>query len=1126
MNWKYRKSFAALGLLLLGTFSHAALAVSPTASISWSPSTVGYGQSSTLTWSSTNATGCVMNGTARSTSGSWVGTNRTANQTVSFYCTGSGGTSSTQYATLTVVPPPTASLSWSPSTVNYGDSSTLTWSSTNATGCVLNGASRPANGSWRGDNRTVTQTSNLYCQGLGGTSSTVSATLTVLPPPKVPTASLSWSPSTVSYAGSSRLSWSSSDATACIVDGQSKGTSGYIDYSNQLSNKTSSVYCTGAGGSSSTKYAVLTVGAPPSPTTSIAWSPSVIEYNGAATLTWSSNNATSCTLDGVSVATSNSLQYTDLTTSKTSVLNCTGAGGSSGDKLSSLTVNPQQYLPVLTVDLNNNGTIAGTASDGDFAKELRVSFWFSPSPYSSTNREYGAIINTTSGNYQYTIPTKYLDGTYDVRVFAMDVNSDGTETGDYTYQTITVPAPPSPQVTAVFDKDIIMLGESVTLSWIAQDATSCFVDGSEETSPITFIPNARGAFSKTVACEGYPGTSRSDSTANATVEVLPTLTAHVTGQLITGSASDGDFAKELRVSFWFSPSPYSSTNREYGAIINTTSGNYQYTIPTKYLDGTYDVRVFAMDVNSDGTETGDYTYQTIAIPTPSSLQVTATFDKTEAEAGSEVKFSWETNLASTCSIDGVEKTSPVTYTPTTKGTFSKTVICKGPNTEESDATASVSIVDSPVYKPTLTVNIGDYVVSGKIFDQNYTGGNKLTYWFSQIPENNSDKGNGAVLAASTSYRINIPVNYQSGGYYLNLEAVDVDAANMETGNYTTKSFLIDAAGTTIRDIREKLRKACDGESVDVVAGIYEVSEAYALGEFSGCGSFDASYMRVIYSDTVKQGFTVLKINSPEQDLKLPNLAYHATSSADLYNVNSIGIHLNNVQNKRIEIGNIQNWETGLLITNSNANELEVSYLENNKVNLRLENSKENTFLGGSYSHWSKSSRQWQFSQLETLEADNNTWFGTCMEGVTGEMPIAVSGNKNIFYNVRWEGVTSYKTNAEGQVVGQEGIAGFNGSRNLIYFGQHSKKLSIGPAYWFDDDEECPLNKERYASGVEVNSGLKDTAGNDIIWSHGAVIPVFEKINDVSFYESGCKDGSNDKEPYWSKSDQFDKNGIN
>ncbi|MDE0158133.1 MAG: fibronectin type III domain-containing protein, partial [Gammaproteobacteria bacterium] len=85
--------------------------------------------------------------------------------------------------TVGTPPKPTATLSWSPASVAYGASSTLSWSSTHATACYLNGVKRSTSGNWLAKDRTVTRTDSLYCTGAGGTSTTVSATLTVGSPP-------------------------------------------------------------------------------------------------------------------------------------------------------------------------------------------------------------------------------------------------------------------------------------------------------------------------------------------------------------------------------------------------------------------------------------------------------------------------------------------------------------------------------------------------------------------------------------------------------------------------------------------------------------------------------------------------------------------------------------------------------------------------------------------------------------------------------------------------------------------------------------------------------------------------------------------------------------------------------
>ncbi|MGA2964234.1 MAG: cellulase family glycosylhydrolase, partial [Candidatus Korobacteraceae bacterium] len=157
----------------------------PTATVSVSPTTIASGGSSTLTWSSTNATSCTA-------SGGWTGTKATSGTqsvsptsttTYSLTCSGAGGTTSPTSATVTVTAAavPTVTLTAIPTTIEPGSSSTLTWSSTNATSCT-------ASGGWTGTKATSgtqsvsltnTTTFTLTCTGAEGTSAPASATVTV-----------------------------------------------------------------------------------------------------------------------------------------------------------------------------------------------------------------------------------------------------------------------------------------------------------------------------------------------------------------------------------------------------------------------------------------------------------------------------------------------------------------------------------------------------------------------------------------------------------------------------------------------------------------------------------------------------------------------------------------------------------------------------------------------------------------------------------------------------------------------------------------------------------------------------------------------------------------------------------
>jgi hypothetical protein len=119
----------------------------------------------------------------------------TASATYTLTCLGAGG-SAAQSAKVTVnPPPPTVSLTASPSTVASGASSTLEWSSKNATSCTASGA-------WSGNEATSgsqataalksASTYTLTCSGSGGSASQ-STTVSVTPGP-TGTATLDWTP--------------------------------------------------------------------------------------------------------------------------------------------------------------------------------------------------------------------------------------------------------------------------------------------------------------------------------------------------------------------------------------------------------------------------------------------------------------------------------------------------------------------------------------------------------------------------------------------------------------------------------------------------------------------------------------------------------------------------------------------------------------------------------------------------------------------------------------------------------------------------------------------------------------------------------------------------------------------
>src|SRR5882724_3573800 len=186
----------------------------PTVKLAAAPTTVASGGSSELTWSSTGATACTASGAwsgPLATSGTWSTGALTNTSDYGLTCTGAGGPA-TQSATVTVAgSPATVTLSVSPSTVNSGGASTLTWSSRNAATCSASGAwsgAKALSGSQTTGALTVNATYGLTCAGSGG-SATQSATVSVISPSPVIT--LKAAPSTIASGTSSTLSWSAAN---------------------------------------------------------------------------------------------------------------------------------------------------------------------------------------------------------------------------------------------------------------------------------------------------------------------------------------------------------------------------------------------------------------------------------------------------------------------------------------------------------------------------------------------------------------------------------------------------------------------------------------------------------------------------------------------------------------------------------------------------------------------------------------------------------------------------------------------------------------------------------------------------------------------------------------------------
>jgi hypothetical protein len=349
----------------------------PTVTLTATPASVASGGASTLAWSSTNASSCTATGGwsgAKSPSGSEVRSGLTATTTYTLSCSGAGGTAA-QSVTVNVTPatpPPTLALSASPTAILQGGSSTLSWSSSNASSCSASGdwtGTKATNGSESTGQLTAVRnyTYSLSCTGAGG-STTQSATVAVGAVP-APTVTISANPAQIASGGTSNLSWSSSNAQTCAASGGwtgARGTSGTFTTPALTQTTGYTLTCTGLGGTGSGSTTVTVTPAIPPPTLSLTATPNAVTQGQSSTLSWTTTNATSCVASGdwsgargingsESTGTLNSVRTFSYT------LTCSGAGGSIA-QTATVAVSALPPAPTVTISANPSTVASGGTS--------------------------------------------------------------------------------------------------------------------------------------------------------------------------------------------------------------------------------------------------------------------------------------------------------------------------------------------------------------------------------------------------------------------------------------------------------------------------------------------------------------------------------------------------------------------------------------------------------------------------------------------------------------------------------------------------------------------------------------------------------------------------------------------
>ena len=209
---------------------------------------------------------------------------------------------------------PTVSFSRNPGTITSGQSSTLSWSTSNAISGTINHINYSISPVGSGSKLVYpssTKTYTLTVSGYGGTSASATTTVTVY---TVPNVTIWLTNTTIPQGGSTTLNWSTTgDASSASIN---QGIGSVPLSSNTTVNPTSTTtYTINVSGSGGSDSANVTLTVAPPPTCSITASPNPLTFGSNITLTYSSTNATSVTIYRYYTIDNTQTQMTNLTVS-------------------------------------------------------------------------------------------------------------------------------------------------------------------------------------------------------------------------------------------------------------------------------------------------------------------------------------------------------------------------------------------------------------------------------------------------------------------------------------------------------------------------------------------------------------------------------------------------------------------------------------------------------------------------------------------------------------------------------------------------------------------------------------------------------------------------------------------
>jgi uncharacterized repeat protein (TIGR01451 family) len=467
---------------------------------------------------------------------------------------------------------PTVDIAANPSSVAYNGSSTITWTSQNATSCSASGGTngwsgeRNISGNFLTGSLTNTATYNITCRNSAGATATDSVTVYVgNEQQNYPTVNISANPSSVNYGGASTVTWNSTNATYCSATGGSNGWSGGRNISGSfptgslISNTTYNIICYSSTGQQASDSVTVYVGndntgTGPDVTTRSATDINdndavlngLVDGNGLSTRAWFEYGTSRNNLDEITSRNSygsDSTNYNERISGldEDTIYYFRAVAENSEDIVYGSTLsfrtdngnnNNNDGPDVTTKNATNVDSNSATLNGRVDGNGLSTHAWFEYGTsrslgYSTSQTSYGS----GSSNYDKGISGLMPNTTYYFRAVAE--NSEDTAYGSilsfYTSSNFIIP-PVTNQPTVVIyaDSTNLAYNGATSIRWGTVNATSCYASGGstgwagqKSIGPASFYTGSlTGTRTYTITCTNNVGSATNSVTVNVRGRVI------------------------------------------------------------------------------------------------------------------------------------------------------------------------------------------------------------------------------------------------------------------------------------------------------------------------------------------------------------------------------------------------------------------------------------------------------------------------------------------------------------------------------------------------------------------------------------------------------------------------------